>query len=75
MFGQIPANWGTLLMCRTGSRGHNVWLANSALHRGYRWNPYAGVFDGRGNCLASEAEEDIYRVLEIKFIKPEDRER
>jgi DNA polymerase (family 10) len=70
-----PGNFGSLLLCRTGSKEHNIWLCQRAESLGLRWNPYAGVFDGHGNCLAWESEEAIFRALNLDFIPPEKRER
>ena len=68
-------NFGSLLLCRTGSIAHNVFLVGVAKHHGLRWNPHWGVYDNNGVCLASENEEDIFKALKLDFIKPEDRER
>lgn len=69
-----PGNWGSLLVCRTGSRQHNIYLASLAAARGLHWNPYHGVYCGK-TCLASETEYDIFRALGIDFLPPELRER
>jgi DNA polymerase (family 10) len=71
----IPGNFVSLLLCRTGSKEHNIWLVEHAKRIGLTWKPYAGVFDEEGYCLASETEEDIFRVLQLDFIPPEKRER
>ncbi len=73
--GEIPGNFGTLLLCRTGSKEHNVFLCNRAKGLGLHWNPHKGVLDSKGNVIASETEEDVFRALKLKYIKPEDRER
>ena len=70
-----PGNFGTLFLCRTGSKEHNIYLVEHAKWLGLRWNPYRGVIDGQGNVLASESEEDIFKALDLPWIKPEDRER
>lgn len=70
-----PGNFGSLFLCRTGSKEHNIWLCQRAESLGLRWNPYAGVFDGHGNCLAWETEEEILRALDLAWIAPENRER
>lgn len=51
-----PANFATLLVCRTGSKEFNISLAQQAKARGLHWNPHAGLMrptgrafvDGRG---------------------------
>jgi DNA polymerase (family 10) len=70
-----PTNWGSILLCRTGSKEHNIWLIERAKQLGLRWNPYHGVFDQNNNLLASATEEDIFRILELEYIPPEKRER
>jgi DNA polymerase/3'-5' exonuclease PolX len=79
-----PGNWGSLLLCRTGSKEHNIWLVQRAESLGLRWHPYRGVYgppcwpevreSARAICLASETEEDIYHLLQLDFIPPEHRE-
>ena len=68
-----PCNWGTLLLCRTGSKEHNIKLVQRAAGLGYRWEPHKGVFNGAGDCLASATEEDVFKVLEMEFVEPEER--
>jgi DNA polymerase (family 10) len=71
----VPGNFGSLLLCRTGSKEHNIHLVEHAKRRGLQWKPYEGVFDGDGYCLASETEESIFDALNLPFIPPERRER
>jgi len=74
-----PGNWGTVLLCRTGSKEHNIYMAQQAQRLGYRWETMLGItmavdMSGR-TVLASETEEDMFKVLEMEFIPPERRER
>lgn len=69
-----PGNFGTLLLCRTGSKEFNIWLVNWAKQQNLRWNPYRGVIDA-AQVIASETEADIFKALNLAWIKPEDRER
>lgn len=71
----IPGNFGSLLLCRTGSKEHNIYLVEHAKRRGLQWKPYEGVFDEDGYCLASETEESIFDALNLGFVPPERRER
>jgi DNA polymerase/3'-5' exonuclease PolX len=64
--------WGTILLCRTGSKEHNMWLANYAKSRGGKWHPSVGLYVG--SCRYSQTEECIYHALGLTFIKPENRE-
>jgi DNA polymerase (family 10) len=71
-----PSNYGSLLLCRTGSVRHNIFLVERAKRLGKVWNPYYGVFVGKsGQCIASATEEDIFKALELDFVAPEKRER
>lgn len=74
LFENEPTNFGSLLVCRTGSKEHNIWLCQVAQRRRLSWNPYWGVFDGP-RCLACAEEADIFQALSIPYVKPENRER
>lgn len=66
--------WGTQLLQRTGSREHNIWLAERAQAAGGKWHPFMGLFlPGRRQFGATE--EDIYGALGLDWIPPERRER
>jgi DNA polymerase (family 10) len=69
-----PANFGSILLCRTGSRDHNVWLIGEAKRRGVAWLPYEGVMRA-GRIVAAETEEEIFRAIGVEYVKPEHRER
>lgn len=73
LFDQFPGNWGTLLLCRTGSKEHNIHIAKTALAQGLAWDPYRGLKCG-SRIVACRTEEDIFTALKMPFIKPEDRE-
>jgi DNA polymerase (family 10) len=70
-----PGNFGTLLLCRTGSKEHNIFLVEHAKRLGLVWRPYAGVFDAAGRCCAAEEEAEIFTALDLPWIAPEHRER
>jgi len=73
LFEVIPGNWGSLLMCRTGSREFNAWLCNRATARGMHWQPYRGIQQG-GRIIACETEESIFAALDLPDIPPAARE-
>lgn len=70
----VPGNFGTLLLCRTGSREHNIFLVEHAKRLGLVWRPYDGVFQD-GQWLASDSEEAIFIALQLCWIPPGKRER
>jgi len=77
LLGEEPGNFGSLLLCRTGSKEHNIFLIEhaKALDEGLTWNPYRGVVNQKGQVIASETEEAIFTALKLPFVRPEDRER
>lgn len=75
LFQVIPSTWGSVLLCRTGSKAHNVYLCQLAVSKGWKWCTSVGLFNGKGELLASETEEDIFKALGLGYIKPERRQR
>jgi len=80
MFAQEPSNWGSLLLCRTGSKEHNVHLCQLAQKLGLKWETSRGLVkteDGgqRTEVIASLTEEEIFRALGMEFVPPAMRER
>lgn len=73
MFAKKPTNYGSLLLCRTGSVRHNIYLVEHAKKLGLKWDPHHGVFHGE-TLLASATEMDIFNALGLAFVKPEQRE-
>jgi DNA polymerase/3'-5' exonuclease PolX len=73
VFCATPATWGTMVMCRTGSKEHNVWIAQRAQGMGLHWNPYKGLTKD-GHTLLTLVEGDIYEALAMPFVPPEKRE-
>lgn len=75
LFTHVPGTWGSVLLCRTGSTEHNIYLIEHAKRLGLAWVPNAGVRDSEYNILAAETEEEIFAALKLDFIPPEKRER
>lgn len=74
MFAPEPSNFGVLLLARTGSADHNIFIAQTAKVAGLHFNPHKGVLKGK-EIVASVEEADIFRALGISYIEPERRER
>jgi DNA polymerase (family 10) len=74
LFRPLPSNWGTLMVCRTGSAQHNIKLCQAAAKLGLKWDPHHGVFDAGGECLAAATEEEVFAALETFYLAPERRE-
>ncbi len=74
--------WPTLLLCRTGSKEHNIWLAQRAQAHGLHWNPHHGhrpLTDTSDPAdpaayLHTPTEEALYTALRLSYIPPKDRE-
>ena len=66
--------WGILLLIRTGSAEHNIYLAKLAIRKGYRLAYSKGLLNEGGEIIASETEEDVFQALELDYIPPEERE-
>jgi DNA polymerase (family 10) len=65
---------GSAMAYFTGSKAHNIRLREMAVKKGLKINEY-GVFREKDEKrLGGEKEEDIYRILGLKFVPPELRE-
>jgi len=73
LFETTPTNWGSLLLCRTGSKEHNERIALAAKTQGLHWDPYRGLLDRAGTLIAGETENSIYHALGIHPLSPADR--
>jgi DNA polymerase/3'-5' exonuclease PolX len=69
-----PETWATLLLIRTGSKEHNIKLAQRARELGMKLRASGdGIENGNGDLLRVDAEEDIFRLLELPYLRPEER--
>lgn len=75
-----PSNWGSVLLCRTGSVTHNIWVCQRAHAKGLKWIHTQGLcrLSPGGDVVeivASETEEAIYAALGLDWLAPVQRER
>ncbi len=89
LFAPEPPNFASLLLCRTGSKEHNIFLIEQAKRKERKWDPYRGVYahgtwqsaHGQppeyvgGELQAARHEEDIFHSLQLAYLPPEQRER
>jgi DNA polymerase/3'-5' exonuclease PolX len=66
-------NFGSRLVMRTGSKEHNIWLAQRALDMNGKWEPYEGV-SINGVALPCPVEACVYAALGLELIEPANRE-
>ncbi len=70
-----PTTFPTLLLIRTGSKRHNIYLAARAKQKG--WHLHAngdGLFNADGERVAGDTEESIFEALGLHYVEPELRE-
>lgn len=71
-----PETWATLLLIRTGSKEHNIYLCSRARQKGMVLHA-----DGRGlywvdtdnRVSEGNSEEGIFKALGLPYKKPEER--
>lgn len=63
-----PETFGSVLLCRTGSKEHNIWLAMRATARQAKWVPNIGLFVR--NVPIGHSEEAIYAALDLPLLDP-----
>lgn len=73
MFDVTPSNWGSVLLCRTGSKEHNIKIAQAAQRQGLKWETMRGLVDKDGRVVAGDTEGSILTWLGLPWIDPEDR--
>ena len=68
-----PQTFGILLLVRTGSAEHNVWLAGCAISKGMRIKYSEGLI--KDNCtVAGEIEKEVFEALGLLCPLPAERE-
>lgn len=70
----LPTNWGSVLLCRTGSREFNVRVCQRAAQCGLRWSWNRGVINAATKrIVASATEAEILKALKMEWVEPEAR--
>ncbi len=65
----------TLFLIRTGSKNHNIKLAMRARELGMKLRASGdGIEDANGAPLRIESEEDIFRLLQVPYVSPDQRD-
>jgi DNA polymerase (family 10) len=73
LFRPLPSNCGSVLLCRTGSREHNIKICNQANQLGLKWDPSYGIFNEFGDCVAATTEQELFDALKLPYVDPEAR--
>jgi len=68
-----PSTFGILLLVRTGSADHNVWLAGCAISKGMRIKYSKGLIKD-GIAIAGETEQGVFEALNFLCPLPCERE-
>ena len=68
-----PSTFGILLLVRTGSAEHNVWLAGCAISKGMRIKYSEGLIKDN-NAIAGETEKGVFEALNLPCPLPSERE-
>lgn len=67
-------SYGAALLYFTGSKEYNIHMREIAIRKGYKLSEY-GLFDRKTNKLvAGASEEEIFKKLGMRYVKPEERE-
>lgn len=68
-------SWATLLLIRTGSKEHNVRLAQKARELGMKLRASGdGIENPAGELIKIQNEEDVFRLLGLDYLSPEMRD-
>ena len=68
-----PETFGILLLVRTGSAEHNVWLAGCAISKGMRIKYSEGLIKD-DSAIAGETETGVFEALGLPCPSPSERE-
>lgn len=66
--------YGAALMYFTGSKEDNIHLREIAIRKGFKLSEYGLFARASGKFIAGATEEEVYKKLGLKYVKPEERE-
>src|SRR5207302_196895 len=69
-----PDQFGNLLQHLTGSKEHNMALRDFAVRKGLHVSEYGVLDDSTGETRRCATEQEVYALLDMKYIEPELRE-
>ncbi len=72
LFRAEPEYWGAMVLFLTGNKLFNLIMRAKAKVDGYKLSQY-GLFHGE-EIIAGKTETQIFEVLGLKYLKPEERE-
>ena len=74
LFATKPECFWNYMVCRTGPTGNNVAIANAAIAKGWKWNPYGeGFTDNEGNVRRVTSEREVFELVGLPYREPWDR--
>lgn len=73
-FWATPATFASVLICRTGSKEHNIWAATRAKAMGMKWVPNRGLEASDGSPVPLAYEEQFYAALGVRYLAPTERD-
>jgi len=79
LFATCEESWWNYLVCRTGPAALNKRIAEAAIAKGWRWNPYGPGFS-RGSKAAGnlevrrmESEQEVFAFVDLPYRSPDRR--
>lgn len=76
-FAATEESWFNYLVCRTGPGESNIAICQSAIERGWKWNPYGSGFSrtvGLGvETHAVASEREVFEFVGLPYREPWDR--
>lgn len=69
-----PESWASALLYFTGSQRFNILTRQRAKDLNMRLNEY-GLFNNKGDRISTESEEQLFELLKIRYLQPNERVR